>query len=355
MTVKRQALPNVETDTIKMNTIPKSSTTEVAAIEQTKAGNKKVETTDKKDGIDEAHAYMRNSYYMDSKEINVWIPLKERQSIFKAIYPDGSIRSKLTSNSYKSATASTRAYKDYKDDNPMAEEIGSANLKDLPFPLKKKTAQVAVSNAVYRVLTQAGIPQTVDELHLKVVMGEYPKTIKDKLIQDDELLNKSWNALEAKQNKPKQTEDEWVDSEKLIEELEETKLMIDFGNGTVMEQSEVIRVLNDEVFLNENDALIQDIFSILKKYRELKAPQVEAANKVMKIINKKKTPKKKQKATKNYFIARDVKTGHLVKEFSSRADAALWAKVAANSISAAISPSARNRTAGGYYWTKERK
>ena len=364
---ERPKLPSAPTDTIELNSIPKSSTTEVAAKEQTKAGNKKVKTKDGKDGVDDNHGFMRNAYYIDDKTKEVWIPLKERQKIFKILHPNGALRSRLTNATYKFATAEARAFKNYEDSNPIAEESGAANATDLPFLFKKKVSQVAVSNATYRVLNQASIPQTVSELFRMYIADEITKDIKSKLITDDDIFNAEWEKLidfqKEDMRKPKGKE-EWADAETLIEELEETKLMIDFGNDIVIEQEEVMRVLKEEIFINENDAVLSDIFSILKEYQQIKESSSETISsqsdtkKEENAAIKNKTTRKTKKVIKkqqNYFIAKDGKTGHTLKEFKSRKDAALWAKVSPNSISAALSPTSRNRTAGGYYWSKERK
>ena len=362
---ERKKMPSVATDTIDLNTIPKSQTSEVAAKEQIKAGNNKVETKDGKDGVDDAHGFMRNSYYFDEKTKEVWIPLKERHRIFHTLYPNGSLISRLVTATYKFATAEAKAFKNYKDENPIAAEAGAANSVDLPYLFKKKVSQVAVSNATYRVLNQAGIPQTVLELFRMVVAKEIDEKIREKLKTDDDIFNAEWDKLVDFQNQDKEHEKKnngWEDAETLIEELEETKLMIDFGNEVILEQEEVIRVIKNEIFMNENDALLNDVFSILKQYQTIQGKSEESTEKeekkqktLQKTVKPQKNVKKIEKKERNYFIAKDGKTGLFVKEFKSRKDAALWAKISPNSISAALSPTSRNRTAGGYFWTKERK
>lgn len=335
--------------------IPNADTSEVTGVEQAKAGNKEVKTEDKKDGIDENHSFMRNSYWFDERIKETWIPLSERKIIFRFVYPDGALRAKLTNNSYKSATADAAAFKDYKDTNPFATESGSAIQADLPYLLKKKTAQVATSNATYRVLNQAGIPMTLTELWSQIQDGTIEAGVLNKLKTQEDAFKQGWETLERLNPHEEQTKDsgEWQDVDDLEEILEEQTYEIKIGEHSFPIET-VMEAIEEEIIVLDNDALATEILGVMKKLAELKSQTSEEEVKVEE--KKPKAPSKKSNAKKEtFFVARDVTTGHIIKKFRTRIEASTFAKVSPSAISAVLNPSARNRTAGGYVWSKEVK
>lgn len=339
--------------------IPDSDTSDMSAKEQLQAGNKNVKTNDNKDGIDDAHAFMRGSYHFDEKIDDTWIPLSERKKIFSFIYPTGALKAKLTNHSYKFATADAGAFRDINDSQPFATESGAANMQDLPFFLKKKVPQVATSNATHRVLVQSGIPTTLNELFLQIKNKEIDEKIIDRLKNDDYLFVAALKKFKELNKEPeKNIQNEWTDIDELESQLEEQEYKIQIGEE-FYDQNEIIQSLENELITMGNESFLEKIVGVIKTVATLK--QANETNEIpndernVEPENKQQTPTKQNDGKRNFWIARDPQTGNFVKEFKSRAEAANFAKVTVASISACLNPSTNNKTAGNYRWSKIRK
>lgn len=363
----RQRLPDysVETQQQQQQTpeikelnipIPISDTSEINAKEQIKAGNKEVKTKDGKDGIDNDHGFMRNSYHFDEQIKDTWIPLSERKKIFNFLYPNGALKAKLVNSSYKFATADAGAFRDINDIQPFATESGAANINDLPFILKRKVSQVATSNATHRVLVQAGIPTTLNELFLQMKTGEIDESVIERLKSEDHLFINAYNDFKQKNKQPETTaQGEWVDVDELDSQLEEQEYKIPIGNE-FYEQDEIIDALENELITYGNESLLEKIVSIINTIAKLKqsSEQTPAVPEDGEEKNKSETPATDD-GKRWFWIARDIKTGNIIKKFRTRAEAAQFANVTVAAISACLNPSTNNKSAGGFKWSKVRQ